>query len=200
MPYPKLVEGNRVFDAAFDQESNYADWNELQDQLKGLLGPLTMAIPLIGANDVNNIVLNDWTYYSGATDPPFWQTVTDNSLLRIPIPWIRSGWKMTALYVNTQGNYQGDGGSDGSILLRRHLVNYAGVSPAAWSTVATCTGNFFQGIGGPFTPTWATYNAGALTLTLDGTYDYQLHVTSSNGGTMTACRILGAWATVQMGN
>jgi len=196
MPYPKLAEGNRVFDAVFDAETNFADWNELQDQLKGMLGPLTYKIPIISPNTGTGAVAT-WDYYSDATDPPFWQTTTDTDTVRIPIPWIRTGMKMTALYACVYGDYAGDGGADGSITLKRHLVNYAGAAPAAWSAaIATLDSVTLQPWRGG---AYKVVNAGALTLTLDGTYDYALFFTSSTGGTMTACRILGAYATVQFG-
>jgi hypothetical protein len=189
MPYPKLAEGNRVFDAVFDAETNFADWNELQDQLLGMMGPLAWNINLMNAVTLTA----DWAYNDA--DPAFWEAANAATVkvLRIPIPWIRSGMKLTRIKVAAGGNSVAGDDGDGSIGIYRHPIGAAGT--AAGAAIAVVTSQPFR-----TDPNYALHDSGALALTLDGTYQYYLRVLSAyDAGTPPDSRLLGAYATVQFG-
>lgn len=192
MPYPKLAEGDRVFDAVFDAETNFADWNELQDQLKGMLGPLTWNIPMVGGfctDAAPGFEFKD-------ADPPYWEALncTATSTLYVPLPWVRSGMKLTRIKVSSGGDSIAGDDGDGSIKLHRHLISAAGASYGAALADISLT-PFRAGAA----PGGTLHDSGALTLTLDGTYSYFLRIQAAYDATPRDSWVLGAYATVQFG-
>jgi hypothetical protein len=198
----KLAEGARVFDAVFDAETDFQDWNDLQDQLLGMLGPLNMPIPMIGGMPGTgwSALSTTWEYYEAPTlDPPWWSIAgvvidtTQKATLNFPVPWIRSGMKITRMYALTWGDSVAGDDDDGSILLVRNRLVTAG-APVAQATAVTISTQPWR------TSAYQLLDSGAVAHVVDGTYDYRLQVRSALDAAARTYRLLGAYATVQFGN
>lgn len=212
MPYPKLAEGNRVFDAVFDAETNFADWNELQDQLKTVLGPRVISIPsLPGYGNVDAIggTATNWIHYRqiadtgahppysiGGTDPSFWEAVggTHGSILLIPLPALYAGERITTARCVTAGDVDAADDYKGLVGIYYRDVD---ASPTTLQSVADITTDPFT-TGG--TGTWELSAATAINHTIVSGREYLLMVRAAADATSRTCRYLGAYMTVQFGN
>ena len=107
MPYGELCEGDRVFTAVAGPAAS-ADINEIQDQLKTMLGPRKYSIPLMMYNDLGS----DWAIDDeNGGNPMRWEeeTHTASSLLFVPV-LLPAGCTITAVTAYIKGAATATGG------------------------------------------------------------------------------------------
>lgn len=164
MAYPKLAEGNRIWTASSGNNADSADYNELNDQLKGMLGPLETQVSLAtGWFDRSNAGI--W-YYRKASGPWALQNFTAVNPIVLPLLTVRAGQVITEIDATVKGTTAG-----GSIILYRQSM----ASPAAPTSTATWASN-----------PWATSNAwvvksatAGLPHTVLADYEYYVEFTDS---------------------
>jgi len=104
MAYGKLAEGNEVWLSAKNGSVNFEDMNELQSQLKGMLGPRDLL--LFPAGYEGQITGWEWDntfdYLEAATN--------DNAVWIVPIP-VYAGQKLTEVEVQVTGTNASTGGA-----------------------------------------------------------------------------------------
>lgn len=184
--YGKLAEGARPADAVYNTAVSAAHINELQDQLKAMLGPLAEAA------DLTSFIRNDssesetaWTYVGGV-DPPVLRYGSGTAGVRIGLGPMRAGTKITACAVVMKGDVTG-----GSVNLYANLISAAGSAKTAIGTWAADPWN----TSGAWTVKAAT---GVLPYTVVANTNVWLSVVRPGGGAVGD--VLGVYYTRQMGN
>lgn len=185
MAYPKLCEGNRVWTSVLGNNVQPDDYNEMNDQLKGMLGPLEVALPLISANQDESFA-NPW-YLRVALGYLAWQSqaATSHSLY-MPLGTLRVGQKITSINVVVRGSAAG-----GSIVLYSQDVD---TSPASPASVVTFSADPWD-TSGAFENYVGTIGGGSFTVSSHTHYYLSFTPTGS-----TVCYVLGGYYTVQFGN
>jgi len=179
MAYGKLAEGDRIWDSSKDLGIYFEDFNEINDQLKAMLGPLTVAVPMASAEwDKSGAV--DY-YYRKALGWWAWQSVNAAAIV-FPLGTLRTGQVITAIDVTTRGAAVG-----GGIILYRQPI----ATPAAPTSTGTWAANPFN-TGGADQTKSAT---GGLPHTVLTDFEYYIEITTSAG----AQYIHGIEYTVQFG-
>lgn len=185
MAYDKLVEDNRVFDAADGNDVVPEDHNEFQDQVKGMVKARKMSCPLSSGYAQTAA---GWTL---ATIPGQWQetNLTANSLLYIPAPPLRVGEKITAAGVYVLGQV----GPVGGVI---DLVKIADDT-----TTITQVSDLTNGQAHPWANATAqtlyNYLAASVTVADKESFFFRLQNASAN---MANIYVRGAYVTTQFGN
>lgn len=191
MAYGKLAEGDRIWDSATDGDVASADFNELHDQLKAMLGPrqynLTAdggpgAVPGSAAYFRWQYATGDWISDAGSAA---------NAGIKFPIT-LYAGQVITDIRVRISGAV---GALNGTAVLAY------GASEAALTTTALvgATGNFWDTGGSAVGNAISlTLSAAPLPLTVADDSQYFLYLVGPSN--VTTSEIWDVQITAQFGN
>jgi hypothetical protein len=192
----KYAEGNVPYTGIFNSDVSASEVNAANLQLATILGPQPWNIPMVGGipNSGWGAPSGDWNYYEDpVSDPPYWMTTGQAVIvhLNFPIPFARKNFKMTRLYCVVSGNSAAGDDFDGYIKLRGNVISAAGAACAVDTTISAQPWRTAAA--------WTLIDSGALAITFDGQSDYRLLVASCGDATARTCKLLGAYATIQLG-
>jgi len=184
MAYPKLAEGNAPFVPIANNVIPAADYVELLNQLKAMMGPREYGVLSDGRNHTANTLFNAWERNN---NPAYWLNDTeDDAVLILPVQ-LYVGQKITSVHCTVSGAVGSLGGSCKFI-----HGDHAAVTLVDMDGVANCwdTG----GVG-----TTQDYDdTGDITVVAGHSYFFAL--ASGTNASTHDCRVQHAHVIAQFGN
>jgi hypothetical protein len=170
MAYGKLAEAARVKDFVPGNKIESADHNEIQDQLKVMLGPRQYSVLTDYANERTG---NTWSFIMTTAGGYVNSTATnDNCIFPISLP---AGCKITSITVEISSN--AGASSAGKIEL---FYWQRGVNPTAQDLTAATADPW--NTGGVAYANRATYTYTATTYTIQDNYHYAIYCAGPASG------------------